>query len=236
MSSCFQFRQFSIKQEINSQKVGTDSMLLGAWTSSNFKHILDIGTGTGILALMMAQKNPDAKIFAIEPDKDSCLEASLNFANSVFSKRINPVSTSLQEFTSTEKFDLIICNPPYFENSTLSEDEARNRARHTTSLPIPDLYKKVSHLLEQQGRFNLIIPFEQESAHVKAAEKEHLYPVEILRTKREDNIFKRSLISFSNSKESMKEEAIVVKFSNNKYSKEYISITKDFYLKDLSSE
>ncbi|MBL7899167.1 MAG: methyltransferase, partial [Crocinitomicaceae bacterium] len=67
MSSCFQFRQFSIKQEINSQKVGTDSMLLGAWTSSNFKHILDIGTGTGILALMMAQKNPDAKIFAIEP-------------------------------------------------------------------------------------------------------------------------------------------------------------------------
>ena len=137
----FRFKQFTIRQNVNPQKVGTDSMLLGAWSKGNFNHILDIGTGTGILALMMAQQNPDARIVALEPDPASLAEAIENFNDSVFKHRITGVESSLQQFESAEKFDLIISNPPYFENSTLSANEHKNRARHTDQLPLTDLFK-----------------------------------------------------------------------------------------------
>lgn len=233
MPNIFLFKQFGIRQDVNSQKVGTDSMLLGAWSKGDFKTILDIGTGTGILALMLAQQNPDAKISAIEPDAASLDEAIQNFNNSNFKNQLKGINSLLQDFTSTKKFDLIISNPPYFENSTLSGDNHKNRARHTDYLPLAVLYKKSLELISGNGNLNLIFPFDLEKIHFDEALKYGFYPIKILRTKREDGEFKRTLVSYSLNRSTRNETEMIVKFSNNTYSKEYIEMTKDFYGKNL---
>ncbi|MBI3133274.1 MAG: methyltransferase [Bacteroidetes bacterium] len=232
----FQFKKFTIQQQVNAQKVGTDSMLLGAWSKGNFTSILDIGTGTGILALMLAQQNPSAQIIAIEPDADSLTEANQNFEASVFKSRINGIQTTLQHFTSAQKFDLIISNPPYFENSTLSENMDKNRVRHTNELPIADLYQKAAEFLSPQGNLNLIFPFEVEQLHLDEAKKQKLFPQKILRTVREEGVFKRTLVSYAFNAVPESEEQLLVKFSDNTYSPEYIALTKDFYATDLTAK
>jgi len=232
----FRFKQFTIQQNVNSQKVGTDSMLLGAWTGGDFATILDIGTGTGILALMLAQQNPAAHITAIEPDADSLAEARLNFENSPFKNRITGVQSALQEFQTPQKFELIISNPPYFENSTLSTDSAKNRARHTHELPVNALYERTVELLAAHGKFTLIFPSEMEQMHLTEAAKQKLFPQKILRTVREDGVFKRTLISFGFDALKPVEEILLVKFSDNTYSPAYISMTKEFYATDLSAK
>lgn len=234
MSNSFAFRDFVIQQKINSQKVGTDSMLLGAWSTGTYSNILDIGTGTGILALMLSQQNQSAKIFAIEPDEESLNEAIQNFTKSKFSEQISGINSSLQDFFSDEKFDLIISNPPYFEKSSLSENENKNRARHTNNLPLNVLYKKSRELISDNGNLNLIFPFDLEKVHFEEAANNGFHPVRILRTKREDGDFKRTLVSYSLNKIRLVESEMIVKFSDNSYSKEYIEMTKEFYGKDLS--
>ncbi len=236
MSRPFEFKQFSIHQEVNSQKVGTDSMLLGAWVSGTYKRILDIGTGTGILALMLAQKNPSATITAIEPDLPSLHEAQLNFHNSPFKNRIMAVHSRLQDFSSVNKFDLIIANPPYFDNAFLSEDSARNRSRHTTDLQIHELYECAVDLLSENGIFAVVLPFDEEENHFYRAALEELYPNHILRTLREDGDYKRTLIQFSFQNVPTKREEMMIKNAANKYSTAYIELTKEFYNKDLSTE
>jgi tRNA1Val (adenine37-N6)-methyltransferase len=232
----FRFKLFTIDQTVNIQKVGTDSMLLGAWSEGTFNTILDIGTGTGILALMLAQRNPSAQLIAIEPDADSLNEAVLNFDRSIFKTQISGIQTTLQHFQSTQKFDLIISNPPYFEKSTLSQNADKNRARHTAELPLPDLYQKVAELLSPQGKLNLIFPYDMEAFHVEEAKKQHLFPQKIVRTVREDGVFKRTLISFAFDATLESEEQLLVKFSDNTYSPEYIALTKDFYATDLAAK
>lgn len=235
-SAPFQFKQFAIHQTVNPQKVGTDSMLLGAWSDSKHNRILDIGTGTGILALMLAQQNPNSKIVAIEPDLISLEEARINFFESPFSTQIQGVHSSLQDYKSEIKFDLIISNPPYFENSTLSENNSKNKARHTLDLPIEDLYKHSSNLLCGDGYLNLIFPFDLEENHFSAAQKQNLFPSKILRTKKENGEFKRTLVSYSFKNEIAEESDIIVKYTDNSYSKKYIEMTKDFYATDLSAK
>ncbi len=234
MSRPFKFKQFTIQQEANAQKVGSDSMLLGASITGNFNRILDIGTGTGILALMLAQKNPSATVTAIEPDLASLNEAHLNFKASQFSSQILAVHARLQEFGAMEKFDLIITNPPYFENSFLSLDNDRNRARHTNDLAVHELYEYSSELLAEEGSLAIVIPADEEYNHLKRAAHEGLFPSKISRTIREDGTFKRSLItySFDDTIEPNLSE-LIVKDADNKYSDAYIELTKDFYLKDL---
>ena len=233
MSQPFQFKKFTIQQKINSQKVGTDSMLLGAWTKGAFNSILDIGTGTGILALMLAQQNPTASIIAIEPDEASLNEAKENFENSPFANQIDAVQRSLQNFVTTKKFDLIIANPPYFEESTLSKNENKNRARHTAALSIEELYFFSNQLLAPGGKLNLVFPFDLEAQHFQTAAKNNLFPHQIWRTIREDGERVRTLISYSQQKIKPLEEELIVKYGNNTYSAAYIELTKDFYFKTL---
>ncbi len=234
MSRPFKFKQFTIQQEANAQKVGSDSMLLGASITGNFNRILDIGTGTGILALMLAQKNPLATVTAIEPDLASLNEAHLNFKASQFASQILAVHARLQEFGAMEKFDLIITNPPYFENSFLSIDNDRNRARHTNDLAVHELYECSSELLAEEGSLAIVIPADEEYNHLQRAAHEGLFPAKILRTIREDGTFKRSLITYTfNDTIDPELSEIIVKDANNKYSDAYIELTKDFYLKDL---
>ena len=232
-SKPFKFKQFEIIQEANPQKVGTDSMLLGAWTTGDFSRILDIGTGTGILALMLAQKYKQANITAIEPDLASVQEATLNFKNSNFSERILAIQTSLQQFGSLDKFDLIISNPPYFDGTFLSQDIHRNRARHQDNLRIDELYECAAELLSVNGRFNVIIPFDIETEHIERAFDQDLFIQEITHTLSPDGSKKRSLISFGFEDVDPKIDQILVKNNKNQYSQDYIDLTKDFYLKDL---
>lgn len=235
MSRPFQFKQFQINQAVNPQKVGTDSMLLGAWTSSGHQRILDIGTGTGILALMMAQRNPNAAITAIEPDADSLREATLNFQQSQFRTRIHPILTNLQSFGAMDKFDLIITNPPYFENAFLSENQNKNRARHTNDLPIHELYECAADLLNENGRLSIVCPTNIEETHFKRAVESDLFPARILRTLTHQGVFKRSFIEFSFSENlDPTEETLVVRNVDGSYTAEYITLTKDFYQKNLS--
>lgn len=231
--SIFKFKQFSITQTVNTQKVGTDSMLLGAWVEGDFTRILDIGTGTGILALMCAQKNPTATVVGIEIDHLSAQEAHSNFKNSPFKDRMMAIHSSLQQFGSMSKFDLIISNPPYFENSYLSADLDRNRARHTNDLPVHELYEASESLLSESGTMAVVIPYSEEEQYFFRAAQTGLFPAQIMRTIREDGEHKRTLIQFTRKQEKPNETTLLVKNKNNEYSKEYITLTQPFYFKDL---
>lgn len=229
----FRFRQFDITQQANAQKVGTDSVLLGAWTRSGFTTILDIGTGTGLLALMMRQKNLSARIVAIEPEKKSFEEAQLNFENARHFNAIESCCLALQDYQTDERFDLIISNPPYFDAGTQSSDAARNKARHTLSLSIPDLYAYSAKLLKPEGVLNLVFPAELEATHFGEAQRHGLFPQKILRTIRQDDTVKRIFVSYSYQANLLSEDRMIVKYKDNSYSKEYVEMTRDFYSHDL---
>ncbi|MCK6143102.1 tRNA1(Val) (adenine(37)-N6)-methyltransferase [Prevotella intermedia] len=156
----FTFRQFHIEQDKCAMKVGTDGVLLGSWAKGG-KRILDIGTGTGLIALMMAQRFPDANIDAIEIDENAVIQATENVLRSPFAKQIAVKHCSLQTYSETkEKYDSIICNPPYFVDSLKNNDNNRTVARHTDTLPFNELIKCAYQLLTPNGHFSLVLPVE----------------------------------------------------------------------------
>lgn len=156
----FTFRQFHIEQDKCAMKVGTDGVLLGSWAKGG-KRILDIGTGTGLIALMMAQRFPDANIDAIEIDENAVIQATENVLRSPFTKQIVVKHCSLQTYSETkEKYDSIVCNPPYFVDSLKSNDNNRTVARHTDTLPFNELIKCAYQLLTPNGHFSLVLPVE----------------------------------------------------------------------------
>ncbi len=156
----FTFRQFHIEQDKCAMKVGTDGVLLGSWAKGG-KRILDIGAGTGLIALMMAQRFPDANIDAIEIDENAVIQATENVLRSPFTKQIVVKHCSLQTYSETkEKYDSIVCNPPYFVDSLKSNDNNRTVARHTDTLPFNELIKCAYQLLTPNGHFSLVLPVE----------------------------------------------------------------------------
>lgn len=158
----FCFKQFKINQDKCAMKVGTDGTLLGAWASGG-KHILDIGTGTGLIALMMAQRFPSAYVQAIDIESSACEQARENVLQSPFSDRIRVENVAIQEYVSEKKFDAIVCNPPFFVDSLGCPDDKRHMARHTSSLSFADLFSCVANLLEERGVFSVVIPVESMS-------------------------------------------------------------------------
>jgi len=233
----FKLKQFNLKQADSLQKMGSDSMLLGASVKGEYNQILDIGTGTGILALMMAQKNIKANVIAIEPHLLSFNEAQLNFKQSQFSNRLKIENTKLQNFKTSNKFDLIISNPPYYENSTLSQQDSRNLARHTIDLPIIDFYKYSSQLLAENGKIHLIFPYDLQKKHLHFAKQYGLYPISIINVIKENQKTIRNIITYAFNKiDDVKNNSIIISLSNGKYSKKYIELTKEFYAHDLSKK
>lgn len=213
-------------------KIGTDGVLLGAW--ANFespKKILDIGTGTGLVLLMLAQRFPYSKLTGIEIDKNAFGEAELNTAESKFKDLCSVIHTSLQEFQTEEKFDLIVSNPPFFE-FTNKENSARNTARQQSDLTFEELLFHTEKLLISNGKFAVIIPFESEIYLINLASELNLYPEKITRAKGNENAnFKRSLLLFSRTQSEVETEELIIEISRNVYTEAYISLTKDFYLK-----
>jgi tRNA1Val (adenine37-N6)-methyltransferase len=235
----FQFKQFAISDQNTAMKIGTDGILLGSWVNvGNATEILDIGTGTGVIAIMCAQKNHLAEITALEIDENAVVDAQINIQNCPWNNRIHLIHQSLQEFEKNNLlyFDSIVSNPPYFENSQKAANDARIKARHTDSLHYIDLLRFAQNWLTDEGSLNIILPLEQGYQCVEASEAFNLKPIRIcevhpIPTKPAH----RLLISFgratSNTKAEKSKLVIETGIVRHEYTEAYQKVCKDFYLK-----
>jgi len=236
MNDYFQFKQFRINQDRTAFKVGTDGVLLGAWVDiEQVRKVLDIGTGTGLIALMLAQRS-DAEINAIDIDETSVLQAAENISNSPWGDRIRLFHTSFQDFVydKPDKYDLIITNPPYFANSYKSPGHARNLSRHHISLSFHELLKGVTEVLDTTGIFALILPVSEGEKLLRMVNSYDLF------LKRRTDVIpvagkevNRYLMEFTNEKQvaTYKNELIIQDRISREFTEEYKEITRDFYIK-----
>ncbi|MEO8934989.1 MAG: methyltransferase [Xanthomarina sp.] len=234
--SPFKFKQFTINQDRCAMKIGTDAVLLGAWASieKNPFSILDIGAGTGVLALILAQKSEAELIDALEIDADAYEQCVSNFENSSWGDRLFCYHASLEEFVNEieDRYDLIISNPPFYTEDYKSENNSRDLARFTDALPFEHLMEGASKLLSENGLVSVIIPFKEEENFIEIASKVALFPNRILRVKGTPNSeIKRSLMEFSFYKTQIEIKELIIETSRHQYTSDYINLTKDFYLK-----
>lgn len=228
----FKFKQFTVWHDRCAMKVGTDGVLLGAWSDAADAHsILDIGTGTGLVALMLAQRS-GAHITALEIDEDAVSQAKENVSSSLWSERIEVIKQDFREYIPEKKFDLIVSNPPYFVDSLVCPVEQRTKARHNSSLGYNDLLRGVARMLTPHGKFCVIIPFDVVEVMIDMAKHMGLYP-----SKRMDIVTspgkspKRALIQFILNDEGAYERSqFLIEERRHQYSPEYILLTQDFYL------
>lgn len=229
----FQFKKFTIHHDRCAMKVGTDGVLLGAWTNiEESNKILDIGTGTGLIALMLAQRCPNAHITAIDLDKDAIIQAQENILASPWKDRVEAIQHDICTFSPSTNFDTIVSNPPYFNNSLKCTDNQRNTARHTDTLDADRLLDKVSNTLTSDGCFSLIIPSEQTEDIISTALKKGLHLTRHTKVVTRPGLPpKRSLMEFRKTPTICQTNELIVELERHVYSKEYISLTKEFYLK-----
>jgi tRNA1Val (adenine37-N6)-methyltransferase len=235
--SNFDFKRFSINQDRCAMKIGTDGVLLGAWSpiENNPSSILDIGAGTGIIALMLAQRTNAQQIDAIEIDEDTYEQTVDNFENSPWSDRLFCFHAGLDEFIEDpeDEYDLIISNPPFYSEDYKTLDNKRDLARFQDAMPFEDLIETAALLLSQNGFFSVIIPFKEEERFVELANQYELYPTKITHVKgTPTSDIKRSLIAFSRDNTiNLHPEELIIETERHVYTPEYIALTKDFYIK-----
>lgn len=232
--SAFRFKQFTVKHDRCAMKVGTDGVLLGAWASvKGCDNLLDVGTGSGLVAMMLAQRNSSAAITAIDIDEDAFIQAGENFALSPFSNRLNVVHAPFQEFVCKvpEQYDLIVSNPPFFANSILPPDAGRADARHSVSLTLEELIRGAYCGLMREGRLAMIIPFDRlteveqlsESAGFVMRRLTRVVPVS-------GKPAKRVLVELSKGQGILEESELLIEQSRHHYSPEFVRLVRDFYL------
>ena len=181
MANIFRFKQFEVDQTGCAMKINTDGVLLAALVEARCpEYILDIGTGTGVLALMMAQRFENAKVEAVEIDELAAATAGSNFQNSVFSDRLTINNIAIEQFNTAQKFDLIISNPPFFINDLKNKEEKKGIARHTKEQFFHDLVTKIVQLLTEKGSFWFILPIKQAELLINSAAEKSLYPTKII--------------------------------------------------------
>lgn len=235
--SKFSFKQFSVDQDRCAMKIGTDGVLLGAWTpvENNPFSILDIGTGTGIIALMLAQRSHAEQIDALEIDEDAYEQATDNFENSPWNDRLFCFHAGLDEFVEEpeDEYDLIVSNPPFYSEDYKSENEQRDLARFQDAMPFEDLIEAAALLLSENGIFSVIIPFKEEENFLALAKEYELHPIKITRVKgTPTSEIKRSLLAFGrNEIATILTDELIIETARHIYTPEYIDLTKDFYLK-----
>ncbi|WP_426094033.1 tRNA1(Val) (adenine(37)-N6)-methyltransferase [Flavobacterium sp. DSR2-3-3] len=235
--SKFQFKQFSLEQDRCAMKIGTDGVLLGAWTpiANNPISILDIGAGTGVIALMLAQRSNAEQIDALEIDEEAYEQSVDNFENSPWSDRLFCFHAGLDEFVEEpeDEYDLIVSNPPFYTDDYKSDNEQRDLARFADAMPFEDLIEAADLLLSVNGTFAVIIPFKEEENFLALANEYELYPLKITHVKGTPTTeIKRSLLAFSrNESVNFPIDELIIETSRHQYTPEYIALTKDFYLK-----
>ncbi len=230
----FYFKEFTIQQNQAAMKVGTDSILLGSWVaiSSAVNSILDIGAGTGILALMMAQRSDAITVDAVEIEVAAYEEAVTNFENSPWGDRLFCYHSSLQDFAKEigEKYDLIIANPPFFNPSKIKSVSKRSLARQMHRLNHIALLKNTKSLLSKTGSCAFVVPYESESFFMELAKSMDLFASRILHTKDTETApIKRSFLQFKFEETACKTSTLVLKNKDASYSEAYVELTKDFY-------
>lgn len=234
----FRFKKFSVVNERSAMKVNTDGVLLGAAMTikSSDRKLLDVGTGTGTIALMAAQRlaGSGALVDAIDIDEASASEAGQNFADSDWSETLRAYNLSLDEFASQsdDAYDLIFSNPPYFEDSLLAPEERRSNARHTANgLSYRELLDFASARLSPDGRFSIILPSDQEHHLLRYARMCGLHLFRILRIRTVPRKQPSRIIAeFSRNRCTLPEDEVLTIQNEGKYTDEYLSLTKDFYL------
>lgn len=233
----FQFKQFSIEQDQCAMKIGTDGVLLGAWTpiENNPFSILDIGTGTGIIALMLAQRSEAEQIDALEIDEEAYEQATDNFENSAWNDRLFCFHAGLDEFIEEpeDEYDLIVSNPPFYSEDYKTENSQRDLARFQDAMPFEDLIEAADLLLSEKGVFAVILPFKEEEKFINLAKEFGLFPFKITRVKGAPTAeIKRSLMAFSrNENTDFTIDELIIETTRHQYTEEYTTLTKDFYLK-----
>lgn len=229
----FRFKQFEVIHAQSAMKVGTDGVLLGAWTDvENAKHALDIGAGTGLISLMLAQRNPQLKVDAIEIDKPSFNEMQQNFQHSPWSNRLNSFLSDINKFKISKAYDLIVSNPPFFDRGTESPFSNRQNARHNEGLPQQSLIDVVNHYLQPKGNFCIILPPREGEKFITSS----IYSGLFLNRKtyfipKKERKTERFLLEFSKEEKHLIEDEVIQYNEDNSWHNDYKALTKDFYLK-----
>ncbi len=232
----FTFKQFSVNQDRCAMKIGTDGVLLGAWTPiiNNPYNVLDIGAGTGILSLMLAQRSNAEQIDAIEIDEDAYEQCVENFEASPWGDKLFCFHAGLDEFVDEpeDEYDLIISNPPFYTDDYKSDNTSRDLARFEDALPFEELIEAAALLLSDNGIFSVIIPYKEEERFVSLCKELDLFPLKITRVKgTPTSEIKRCLLAFCRMEQTPLIDELVIEISRHNYTPEYIELTKEFYLK-----
>ncbi len=229
----FRFKQFSVKHDRCAHKVGTDGVLLGAWVDVNqATRMLDIGTGSGVIALMLAQRSSsETHIDAIDISQGDCQQARENIADSPWPDKIKIEKIAFQEFESSP-YDLIVSNPPFFIDSAKPPAEERTRARHTEALPPNELLDHASRLLTPDGRLCLILPVTEAKSFISLAEKQGWFCSRLCEFRaRENKPTERFLLQLQLKKNELKNESLILYQHGEEWTEAYKNLTCDFYLK-----
>lgn len=235
--STFNFKQFSVQQNKCAMKIGTDSVLLGAWCpiDNNPFSVLDIGAGTGVLSLMLAQRSHAEQIDALEIDEDAYEQCVENFEASPWSDRLFCFHAGLDEFVEEpeDEYDIIISNPPFYSEDYKTDNSQRDLARFQDAMPFEELVEAADLLLSENGIFAVIIPFKEEERFIDLCAEVELFPVKVTRVKGSHTTpIIRSLLAFKRYELSvLTADELVIEINRHEYTDDYINLTKDFYLK-----
>ena len=233
----FKFKQFAVNQDRCAMKIGTDAVLLGAWCpiDNNPKSILDVGAGTGILALMLAQRTNADQIDALEIDEEAYEQCVENFENSPWADKLFCYHAALDEFVDDpeDEYDLIISNPPFYSEDFKTADEQRDLARFQDAMPFEDLIEAADLLLSENGTFAVVIPYKEEERFIDLCAEYELYAVKATRVKGSHKTpIVRSLLAFKRYELSvLTADELVIEINRHEYTDDYINLTQDFYLK-----
>ena len=233
--SKFRFKEFSIQQDVNTHKVGTDAMLLGAYIDASRQSVgLDIGSGTGVLSLMLAQRNPSIQITCIEIDEKSSGECTNNVNNSPWFNRIETIHADFTQYDFQQNFDLIFTNPPYYFTDNSSND-ATMRTKHITLTKIEEWFCKIASLLLPEGVVWMIWPSESSKRIIEIASAHKLFVLTKINLYSKANILSRTILCFSfQENKAVNDEQLIIRNHDNSYSDAYRNLTSDFHFKEFT--
>jgi tRNA1Val (adenine37-N6)-methyltransferase len=229
----FNFKQFSIQQNNCAMKVSTDACIFGAWLTANTSDnsALDIGTGTGLLSLMIAQRYPQLQIDALEINEDAFLQAKQNIENSAFAKQIKIIKTDVKLFNPSQQYDFVFSNPPFYENDLSTTDLAKNLAKHSIGLTLQELFACAKKLVKQSGQFAIILPSYRNKESISIAEKNNLFLDKTLHIKHNQaKLFTKEIQVYSFQKKQLLQSNLVIKNIDNNYTDAMHQLMEPYYL------